>query len=259
MSRTLLDDLARTLAEPMPRRRALRLLGGTLAAAVVPGMRPSGTWASTPGTRTCQNVRGQVWTCPVRKYLQCGPTPDNPCIDECTGPGRIPCPSSGGFDCCMDHALDGSVACKNGTCQLTCKGVEKSGSVKLTECGEECCTPQQQCKSGKRVGKCLPGRVCGNTCCPSGQKCAFSGSRRVCCSGKSIVSREIRGRETRFCCPPGTRRAPPFEACCPPGDPDCCEDEVLKYTPNPNDPDDLVALSPYVGRTFCVRGRRRRL
>ena len=33
-----LDDLARTLAESMPRRRALRVLGASLAAVAVPGL-----------------------------------------------------------------------------------------------------------------------------------------------------------------------------------------------------------------------------
>jgi hypothetical protein len=279
MSSTLFDDLARTLAEPMPRRRAVRILGATLVAAAVPGFRPLRAGAATPGTVPCQNFRGQVWTCPSRKYLVCGPSPDNPCIDECTGPGRIPCPSASGFDCCMDHALDGSVGCKNAKCQITCKGVEKSGSVKLTECGEECCTPQQECRNGKCVGKCAPGRqrcgarcckkgqtcvkrtccpnpqTCGSTCCPAGTKCAFERGRRVCCPSGRTVTQQKNGRTYRFCCPDGTdiTRGPNVfggEACCSVGNRRCCT-----FTPGAED--ELVPLTAL--GTFCVDGKNRKL
>lgn len=267
MSGTFLDDLARSLAVPVPRRRALRLIGGTLAAAVVPGIRPSLTSAAAAATVPCQDVRGRVWTCPLRKYLVCGPTPESPCIDTCVGPGKIPCPSASGFDCCMDITLDGSVACKQGKCQITCKGVEKAGSARLTECGEECCTPQQQCKNNKCVAKCPPGRTpCGTTCCKSGKKCAFQGRQRVCCPSERVVTRTIAGKSTRFCCPAGTRSAHGEQggramyACCPPNDIDCCQEDELTplVPPRPGD-DDLVPLDAYVGRTFCVRGKPKRL
>ncbi|HUF01858.1 MAG TPA: hypothetical protein VMN35_05490, partial [Gaiellaceae bacterium] len=35
------DDLARTLAEPMPRRRAVRVIGASLAALAIPGVSPN--------------------------------------------------------------------------------------------------------------------------------------------------------------------------------------------------------------------------
>lgn len=284
----LLDDLARALVEPVPRRRALRLLGSAAAAMVLPVGR-AGVALAADGTGTCQNVKGEIWTCPVRKYLLCGANPGE-CIDECKGPGTQPCGSGAGFDCCIDaFRRDGYVVCgKNATCVPTCKAIEDTvpaSQKPLKPCGEQCCFPYETCKQGKCVrpcppkrepcgslcckvgqtckqGKCCPsGQGCGDRCCPSGQKCAFSGSQRVCCPDGRIVSREISGRETRFCCPAGTRRIAPYEACCPPGDPECCEDEVLQYTPVPGSSgeDDLTPLSPYVGRQFCVRGRRRRL
>jgi hypothetical protein len=273
---SFLDDLARTLAEPMPRRRALRLIGGTLAAAVVPGIRPSPGRAAPSATVPCQNVRGQVWTCPERKYLVCGVTPDNPCIDTCTGPGKIPCGSGDGFDCCNDRFGDGSVACKNGRCQPTCKGIEKSGSVRLTECGEECCTPQQECRNNKCVGRCPAGRqrcgtrccpkgqscvnrkccpnpqTCGSTCCPSGTKCAFENGRRTCCPSDRTVTQQKNGRTYRFCCPSGTGlvRGPSIdggEACCSYGKKrNCC-------TRPASDDDELVPLTKL--GTFCVDGK----
>lgn len=287
----LVDDLARTLAQPMPRRRALRVLGGSVLAATLPGLSPgqSGAAVSRPVARraasiTCQNLT-QSWTCPTRKYITCGTSPGE-CIDACQGPGRVGCGSGDSFDCCIDAlGRDGYIVCRNGRCVPSCKAIQDSTPERLTACGEECCFPNEVCRQGRCVrpcpggrapcgttcckpgqtctrGRCCPnGRVCGETCCPTGQKCALSGSRRVCCANDRIVSRQIRGRETRFCCPTGTRRAAPFEACCPPGDPDCCEDEMLRFVPDDPDPngDDLAPLSPYVGRQFCVRGRRRRL
>lgn len=278
----VLDDLARLLAEPMPRRRVLRLLGTAVAAAAVPGVRPAVSGAAprrsaarTAGQQKCQNVWGtKLWTCPDRKYIVCGP--DGQCIDTCTGPTLIPCPSAAGFDCCNDPVGDKSVDCIKGKCQITCKGVEKSGSVKLTQCGEECCTPQQDCKAGTCVGKCPPGRVrcgsicckkgatckkgkccpsgqgCGDRCCGSGSKCAFNPYGRACCPSDRIVSRRISGKTTRFCCPPGTVSVG-RDDCCPPGDPDCCS--LVPLDPG----DELVPLNPYVGRVFCVDGRPRKL
>jgi hypothetical protein len=65
----VLDDLARTLAERMPRRRALRVLGTSLVAAAVPGVRSSIAGAApnrtgytcNPNVETCCGKDERVW------------------------------------------------------------------------------------------------------------------------------------------------------------------------------------------------------
>ncbi|MCZ7588318.1 MAG: hypothetical protein M5U27_05520 [Gaiella sp.] len=287
----LVDDLARTLAQPMPRRRALRLLGGSLVAATVSGLAPgqlgaapSRSVARRAGSVTCQNVTGtELWTCPTRKYLTCG-TRQGECIDHCKGPGHLPCGSGEGFDCCIDpFGRDGFLACRNGTCVPTCKAIQQTTTEKLTACGEECCFPNEECKSGKCVRRCAPGtqrcgsrccrrgetcrngkccpssRVCGPTCCPAGTKCTFSNGKRFCCPSDRVVTRARAGETYRFCCPPGTVQVSGGsvllggQACCAPQDRrTCCR-------ARPSDEDDLAPLVGPRLREFCVDDRTRRL
>ena len=63
----LLDDVARTLATPMPRRRALRALGAALLAASVPGFRPAQGLAARAqvGPKRCAEYT-EGPTCPKR-------------------------------------------------------------------------------------------------------------------------------------------------------------------------------------------------
>ncbi len=275
-----LDDLARALVQPVPRRRALRLLGGSLAAIVVPGLRPGlARAATTRGTATmpCQNLSGtESWTCPLRKYVTCGSNKGQ-CIDACTGPGTQPCGSGAGFDCCFDPlGVPGLIACKKGKCTPTCKGISYGSPVTLTECGDGCCDPktetcnpqtlkcvkkcppgQQRCRSkccpkkqSCKEGKCCPNsRVCGNNCCGPGSKCAFNPFGRGCCPEDRIV----KNGGNRFCCPltgPGSQRTVAVRggtACCPPNRTNCCDDDLLAPSRKPR------------GRVFCVGGRMQRL
>ena len=56
------DDLARTLASPMPRRGVLRVLGSALVVTVLPGLRPrsahGAALACPPPTTLCSNGKG---------------------------------------------------------------------------------------------------------------------------------------------------------------------------------------------------------
>ena len=73
------DDLARALAEPMPRRRAVRVIGASLVAIAVPGISPPGARAGrvtraqtcAPGQLRCTDDR------PHREFdfYCCGPWP----------------------------------------------------------------------------------------------------------------------------------------------------------------------------------------
>lgn len=76
----LLDDVARTLATSMPRRRALRAIGGALVAATVPLLRPgAGIGAATrpgqyPAPKKCADYK-EGPTCPKLCCRDCPPIP----------------------------------------------------------------------------------------------------------------------------------------------------------------------------------------
>jgi hypothetical protein len=196
-SGSILEELARSLAEPIPRRRALRLLGVSLVAVAVPGMRPGRAGATrgralcTADQQQCHNTfLTQQWCCELRKYIICGEK-DGQCIDTCTGKGATPCGAGKSFDCCFDPlGKPGLIECKKGKCVPTCKGVGLPGG----DCGDTCCTPQQDCVGGKCLGKCPPGRPrCGTKCCDKGYAC----KQGKCCPGTKVCG--------RTCCqPPNT-------------------------------------------------------
>ncbi len=100
-----LDDLARALAVPMPRRRALRLLGSTLIATAVPGLWPRVGLAGRSATcdagcgsdvRACPRVvnlgTGPPVCCgsPARRYSCEGTIFDPVCVDRCKAAERHP-------------------------------------------------------------------------------------------------------------------------------------------------------------------------
>ena len=72
----LLDEVARTLATPMPRGRALRALGAALLAASVPAFRPSPGLAARVqvGPKQCADYT-EGPTCPKRCCRDCPPVP----------------------------------------------------------------------------------------------------------------------------------------------------------------------------------------
>jgi secretory phospholipase A2 len=138
MSNGLLDELARALVRPMPRRQAVRLLGATIVAAAVPGMRPRLALARRGDTKCdygCgQDVRGcphvvqlapTVICCgsPARRYTCVGGLYEpNPCRDICDGPNDVPCKGVKGEDGCSEfHCCKEPHVCKNGRCSETCK------------------------------------------------------------------------------------------------------------------------------------------
>lgn len=93
-----LDRLARALAEPMPRRRALRLLGTSVVAAVLPGITgpralaaPSRSAACGNDERVCREFTAEQYCCPAPSWRYwCGAQPGT-CEDRCTGENAFPC------------------------------------------------------------------------------------------------------------------------------------------------------------------------
>ena len=153
MSERFFDDLARTLASPMPRRRALRLVGATLVAAAVPGLRSRA--ASAAGS-------------------DCG-TEQNPCSKFCKGSGLAACGRESTNDC-------GQVGCSLQGCY----------KVAYTECcraGDEApwFCPINMCgKVRPECKKCPPDRVCGTKCCPDDESCV-SPNRSLCCKKGEVL------------------------------------------------------------------------
>ena len=159
MGERLIDNLARALAEPMPRRHAVRLLGVTLVAAAVPGMRPGLALGRRSAcdlgcgdnVRACPRVvsggTGPPLCCgsPATRYI-CGGTPAAPtCIDTCTGPNDVPCPGARrDFDGCIDFiCCKKPDRCVNRTCEPVCPP-ERSG------CGL-CCAAGQYCDRARNM------------------------------------------------------------------------------------------------------------
>jgi len=250
------DDLARTLAQPMPRRRALRLLGGAVVASAVPGvLRPS----RAPGaTRTASTgVTRTASACPRPGYCPSGR------VDCSVCPGGAPgscflagCGAPGSECCCLKDAAgrksgatlcapgyrcvpqgDPPCVCKNtcgvGNCckpgeycanfsqRLCCKEEERG-------CGLQCCKPNEECKT-IRVGtgsqdfcekRCPPKQAwCGrNKCCPP---------RWHCINERTGLCKRCRRNEEECgnkCCDKATSRCCGENLCCQKGRACCTVD-----------------------------------
>ena len=270
MGERLIDNLARALAEPMPRRRAVRLLGVTLVAAVAPGMRAGRAFAQgTPKCvdRTCgankfsckMVVGGGVvhkMCCgpPVNRYF-CDGNPNVPdtvkCGDKC--PTGEPCLSktldAGGcpnFNCCNPK----TERCARGGCE-TCTQAEK--------CGPKCCPKGSDCcyrppgASPSRPSKlrrvcCKPPNLCqaGICNCPSGDEA---------CDGKRCCTRKERCATCSGCDEKGCDRFLAYK-CCPDAKPrccggTCCPDESRCCGTKCCPKDQLCAKSQETGKLVC--------
>jgi hypothetical protein len=193
MSESFFDDLARTLARPMSRQRAVRLLGAALVTVAVPGLAPRSALAreqQCPEKWTCSDPGFKsVCKCPHPEVGGCAS------YNCCSGPAACVCderaPNKGAACCASGYVV-----------KVTKKGAPGEGPL------------------GTCV-KCPGSRLCGTQCCPVGQKCTWSNGKRTCCPSGRIVSKG----SNRFCCPSGTVAVEKGSACCPPGDRTCCKQE----------------------------------
>ena len=166
------DDLARALAQPMPRRRALRLLGGAVAMAAVPGLGPqlarAGSKATCgPGTEPCSSANG-LKLCMPTGGVCCYFSPETSgytfgLLKGCAPGSR--CGSGNPGDQCV---CDGEYDFQSGRCvSAPCKGARK--------CGSKCCREGEVCKNAATsTCACLGGgEYCAplNRCCDPGQRC----------------------------------------------------------------------------------------
>ena len=198
MGDRLFDELSRALARPMPRRRALRLLGSAFLAGAVPMQRPRRATAARPAV-SCPGCAGDLVTTdpPYCKCCKAGLG----CFNKCCPPGSIcwPSPTNVARSLCCPHGwmvcgklqrggtnplFDYSFCCPrskpcdplSGTCSGTCpRGTRK--------CGGSCCANDEPCSNGK-CGCPDKRERCAKTCCPKGKMCC-SLTRSVCCDRKN--------------------------------------------------------------------------
>lgn len=171
---TLFDDLSRALATSMPRRRALRAIGVTLAVAAIPALRPATPVARAARAATCPGMS----FCKSPNIPCCVAVPNGYHLGGCCGPAG---------KCCIGVGQDGlpaSWCCpdQNYTCgpwgtadQCSC----------TTKCQDGSCCPRSKgrCVSGKccpaiRTTRASSGKAV--TCCPPGTV-AVPGARALCC------------------------------------------------------------------------------
>lgn len=177
MGEALFDGLARSLAEPMPRRRALRTLATGFAAAAVPGAFARRAFAASPpapcsgGGTFCGNVN------PLGKVgynIGC-------CLGAPGETRTVCCPGIPG--------VVGSLCCPTGyTCGNThANAPENCICRSRVVCQGRCCQPGEYCQS-QFIGddfceKRCPhtgNEKCNGVCCTDNETCGFFG-----CSCKS--------------------------------------------------------------------------
>lgn len=200
MSPSAFDDLARSLAQPTSRRRALRIMGAAALAATVPALRPARARATPPDcTGKCKANEGALCQAdlPTCTPYVCCPAP----YTCCAGPASATCCEPGctcgddgrGFKACQNcpRCKGGYFECGTGCCPpgTTCAG-KGSGYHCCAEgrapCGPECCGPRERCANAAKgvCERCARGReACGNKCCPTTSYCCNE-QRGICCDKK---------------------------------------------------------------------------
>lgn len=242
------EELAKSLAQPMSRSRALRLLGGAVVAASVPSVwtRPSVAspylrgrlHSGTPCSSLCTTVKGSK-PCGITGTNIYGET--NCYLAGCMAPGEI---------CCHigthSNTEPGVYICpKNYRCGTTPKR-PCIGCPSPTQflCGETCCTKKfEVCEKNKCRSKCSPKTSkCGNFCCERGQDCQNGACCKPCVGGKCCkpgesccgpTSKRTCCSKTMTCC--GQTCCPKGQACCTGSKlaPTCCKPgEVCAPKPN---------------------------
>jgi len=169
----ILDDIARIIASPMPRRRALQLLGATLAGGIFGslGVRPI---AAQQGNQGNQNNQGNQDNQGNKSKNNCGSTncsKNQVCCN--VSPYKAFCATSG-KTCCGNTAGDGNhVCCKTGSQPfLATRGKTCCGNTSCAS-GQICCTTCSKPFCASKGHTC-----CGSTTCSSKQFCC---NNTVCC------------------------------------------------------------------------------
>ncbi|MDX6513040.1 MAG: hypothetical protein QOE36_2544 [Gaiellaceae bacterium] len=221
MSGDRFDDLARALAAPVSRRRALRIAGVALLGVSVGGARPGPARART--RLTCANQGDTACRFPVASLDGC-------CYTSSHGGGRKCCDGNtaslcldNAEICCFDPRSDNLSFCppSQPKCCYESGGVHccPTDSTCCATSASHCCAPPFLCtKNG--CAECSTGEnKCGKKCCGSNQYCASSLYGGLCC----------RKGATHVCVAPSSGSKGPAtcctddERCCASkGKVDCC-------------------------------------
>lgn len=185
-----LDDVARVLATPMPRGRALRLAVGALAAVALPGV----------GARVARaGITRGAGTCPPGGQLTCAEQFGKD-VSECCS---RPIPGSGNYTCCPPGQ------CFYSETTNTC-------CPKDFQCGKGgCCSEGERCVNEKCV-RCDSDKVCGKECCEESETCV-NPAKSMCCV-KTWNHCKVAG---------AAGAAGAVVKCCPPRD-ECCTNRRTK-------------------------------
>ena len=165
---SLVDEAARILAGPTPRRQALKLLAGALAGGILGtlGARRAraqvapDAFGRCPGGVAPCSYGGHTF-CVSRGKTCCGDTSGCNSTQTCCTTGARPFCANSGTTCC------GNTACSNST-QTCCSTATTPfcAAKGTTCCGSTSCTSGQTCCSG---ACCAAGQTCSNG------RCAASG------------------------------------------------------------------------------------
>ncbi len=189
----MIDDLARELTRPMPRRRALRVLGGAVAVAVIPGLRVPVAVAASCGALGCSGkcCSATDWSTPGLQGVCCGET------DTCCGPTSNPRDPDHQYGWCCGEGYE--CGDELNACKSICK-------APMYECGSDCCDQDAAC---------CPVREDDPICCPEGTDCVKQitpgnigitpDSPYVCCPPEQLVTALT---VSKICCPTGSVRQP---------------------------------------------------
>lgn len=176
----LFDDISRIVGSPIPRRRAIKAIGGALIGALLGASVFKSVSSARQGSSCCQGPGGycffegqEVFCDPRQPWTQ----------EKCV---------AAGFEWRVDHSCcsDGHICPSNGVC-----------------CGVTCCDANSVCLGDE----CCPAnRACGNFCCPSGSVCvngACCPTQRVCtdpATNQTICCASGRCCGGTKCCSSGT-------------------------------------------------------
>ena len=190
----LFDDLCRILAQPMPRRKAMKSMVEVIATGATILLMPRRAFAATP-TGVAPGPFG----------------PTAACAGSCGTPGGLPpfppvcCSNLVGSITCCRFVVGGvpvnGVAC--GGAAFGCNGFPNACCNPGQVCcgGVGCCTAKECCTAGPAPkGCCAP----GTDCCPdpAGRNLCCPASAPVCCNGKVPRPGGLPGFDG-FCCPTG--------------------------------------------------------
>ena len=209
-----LDALARSLAHPMPRRRALRVFGGALIGLMVPAFNRGAKAQTRAVCYDMPEIPGAAPR-PCSSGACCQPQSSNPAgsfMGQCYGAGER----------CCTHVftnVDGREAAQIGICSVTQLCAKNATNAPATEfcidcpsriiCGENCCNAGETC--AQRAGMCCPvgQAACGGVCCPTGAPCQLAALSLCCPVGQTVCNVPVRRgqRQVAICCQPG-------ETCC---------------------------------------------